>query len=457
MEVVTETLKSGDSINFTGFGKFSPAPRAARQGVNPRTGERVQIKATIVPKFSAGSPAEGGAQARRLTERHHVFQRAAASGPISLPPINLKPMAVATLTFGFRVAVEVERKRSQLIVGLDPLPDLLPVELGGDVARFCCGIVDAVAPHAVAVKPQLAHFEALGADGMAAFAETCVYARRAGLLVIADGKRGDIGSTARAYSAAYCRGSTPLADALTVNPYLGRESIGPLSRRSAAAGRGHLLHRRDLERGRRRSGRRALRRPSSLAARRDARRKLGAPGLDRRARPLGGRRGRRRNTRARRRRSPQADAAGDSALPGVGAQGASPATSPVPSRAGPQARSSTRRARSTTPSVSRATTTRRRPVLKQRAFATRSGRCQGGSRPAGPWRRCARSRPSSWSRSHWGWSGFARRSTIRRRRRPEACTSLTSRSPRGITACGRATRSPPLPQRAVCRSPGSST
>jgi len=55
MESVTETLKSGDSVNFTGFGKFSAAPRAARQGVNPRTGERVQIAATIVPKFSAGS------------------------------------------------------------------------------------------------------------------------------------------------------------------------------------------------------------------------------------------------------------------------------------------------------------------------------------------------------------------------------------------------------------------
>ncbi|HEY3921631.1 MAG TPA: HU family DNA-binding protein [Gaiellaceae bacterium] len=55
MESVTETLKSGDSINFTGFGKFSPAARAARQGVNPRTGERVQIAATTVPKFSAGS------------------------------------------------------------------------------------------------------------------------------------------------------------------------------------------------------------------------------------------------------------------------------------------------------------------------------------------------------------------------------------------------------------------
>jgi DNA-binding protein HU-beta len=55
METVTETLKKGDSVNFTGFGKFSPSHRAARQGVNPRTGERVQIAATTVPKFSAGS------------------------------------------------------------------------------------------------------------------------------------------------------------------------------------------------------------------------------------------------------------------------------------------------------------------------------------------------------------------------------------------------------------------
>ena len=55
METVTETLKAGDSVNFTGFGKFSAADRAARQGVNPRTGERVEIAATRVPKFSAGS------------------------------------------------------------------------------------------------------------------------------------------------------------------------------------------------------------------------------------------------------------------------------------------------------------------------------------------------------------------------------------------------------------------
>ena len=136
-------------------------------------------------------------------------------------------MAVATLTFADRLAAEVERKRSQLVVGLDPRVDLMPVELRGDVERFCCGIVDAVAPHAVAVKPQLAFFEALGPAGMAAFDQVCTYARRAGLLVIADGKRGDIGSTARAYSEAYLEGDVPRADALTVNPWLGRDSIEP--------------------------------------------------------------------------------------------------------------------------------------------------------------------------------------------------------------------------------------
>ena len=76
-------------------------------------------------------------------------------------------MAVATLTFGDRLAAEVERKRSQLVVGLDPRPDLLRSSCAATSPRFCCGIVDAVAPHAVAVKPQLAFFEALGADGMA--------------------------------------------------------------------------------------------------------------------------------------------------------------------------------------------------------------------------------------------------------------------------------------------------
>ena len=150
-------------------------------------------------------------------------------------------MPVATLTFADRLAAEVERKRSQLVVGLDPHPDLLPVELRGDVARFCCGIVDAVAPYAVAVKPQLAFFEALGADGLRALEDACRYARDAGLLVIADGKRGDIGSTARAYAAAYLEprpAGPPVADALTVNPYLGEDSLEPFLQAARLHGSG---------------------------------------------------------------------------------------------------------------------------------------------------------------------------------------------------------------------------
>jgi DNA-binding protein HU-beta len=55
LDTITDALRKRDSITFTGFGKFSTSDRAARQGVNPRTGERVQIAATTVPKFSAGS------------------------------------------------------------------------------------------------------------------------------------------------------------------------------------------------------------------------------------------------------------------------------------------------------------------------------------------------------------------------------------------------------------------
>jgi orotidine-5'-phosphate decarboxylase len=133
--------------------------------------------------------------------------------------------------FADRLADGVDRKRTQIVVGLDPRLELLPLEVRGDVARFCRGIIDAVAPHAVAVKPQLAFFEALGVDGIAALEELCAYARTAGLLVVLDGKRGDIGSTARAYSAAYLEprddGEQPLGDALTVNPYLGPDSVEP--------------------------------------------------------------------------------------------------------------------------------------------------------------------------------------------------------------------------------------
>src|SRR5918999_5742424 len=103
-------------------------------------------------------------------------------------------LRVATATFGDRLAEAVDTKRSQLLVGLDPRPELLPVELRGEAhvsraaaadacGRFCCGLIDAVAPYVVGVKVQLAFFEALGADGARAFEDVREYARTAGLLV----------------------------------------------------------------------------------------------------------------------------------------------------------------------------------------------------------------------------------------------------------------------------------
>lgn len=147
----------------------------------------------------------------------------------------------AERAFADRLADAVARKRSQLVVGLDPRLDLLPMELRGEavlgraaaasaVARFCKGIIDAVAPYVVAAKPQSAFFEALGSDGARAFEEVAAYAHGAGLLVIADVKRGDIGSTARAYAEAYLvprEDGAVVADAVTVSPFLGHDSTEP--------------------------------------------------------------------------------------------------------------------------------------------------------------------------------------------------------------------------------------
>jgi len=167
--------------------------------------------------------------------------RASAAFVVSGGQYSQGVAAVATTHFADRLAEAVERKRSQLVVGLDPRPDLLPVELRGEAhlgraqaadacSRFCRGLVDAVAPYVVGVKPQAAFFEALGADGLPALVDVCAYAHSAGLQVIADAKRGDIGSTARAYAAAFLEpsdGAARLADAVTVNAYLGRGSLDP--------------------------------------------------------------------------------------------------------------------------------------------------------------------------------------------------------------------------------------
>jgi orotidine-5'-phosphate decarboxylase len=117
------------------------------------------------------------------------------------------------------------------------------------VERHCRAVIDAAGPACVAVKAQLACFERLGAPGWAALASTVAHARGEGLLVIADGKRGDVPVTAAAYAQALV-GETPGpfgpvaglgADAVTLNPLLGRDALEPFVDAAAAAGAGCFM------------------------------------------------------------------------------------------------------------------------------------------------------------------------------------------------------------------------
>ncbi|MEA2150459.1 MAG: orotidine-5-phosphate decarboxylase [Solirubrobacteraceae bacterium] len=164
------------------------------------------------------------------------------------------------MTFAERLAGLVEARGSQIVLGLDPDPARLWPEAvaqapaDGPPARraaaavraHCAALIDAAGPACVAIKPQLACFERLGADGWAALAATAEHARAAGLLVLADGKRGDISVSAAAYAQALV-GSTPTpfgeapglgADAFTANPLMGIDALAPLVDGARAAGAG---------------------------------------------------------------------------------------------------------------------------------------------------------------------------------------------------------------------------
>jgi orotidine-5'-phosphate decarboxylase len=142
--------------------------------------------------------------------------------------------------FGRRLADAVA-KRGPLCLGIDPHPELLrgwglSVDADG-VSQFCDICVTAFADFAV-VKPQVAFFEAHGAAGYAVLERTIGALRAAGVLVLADAKRGDIGSTMAAYAQAWVGDSPLAADAVTASPYLGFGSLQPLLATAAAHGRG---------------------------------------------------------------------------------------------------------------------------------------------------------------------------------------------------------------------------
>lgn len=152
--------------------------------------------------------------------------------------------------FADRLNEAIQKKNSVVCVGLDPRLDRLPAFILNEAFKehgenftgvanafvtFCKGIIDSVHELAPAVKPQSAFFEQYGFQGVWAYEEICKYAREKGLIVIADAKRNDIGSTAKAYATAFLGKSEVMgeshsaleADAVTVTPYLGWDGVEP--------------------------------------------------------------------------------------------------------------------------------------------------------------------------------------------------------------------------------------
>jgi orotidine-5'-phosphate decarboxylase len=207
---------------------------------------------------------------------------------LSAAPNGLRPRAEAgeaspAVPFGDRLAAAVAARESQVVLGIDPDPAKLWARAVEDMAEsrarlamaladversaaldhgeggrdgrlhaaaavlaHCLALIDAAGPACVAVKPQLACFERLGFPGWVALEATVDHARRQGLLVIADAKRGDFPGSARAYEQAVFGGiGTPFgasaglgADAVTQNPLLGRDALAPFVEGAAAAGAG---------------------------------------------------------------------------------------------------------------------------------------------------------------------------------------------------------------------------
>lgn len=166
-----------------------------------------------------------------------------------------------TTHFADKLTKAIQEKNSVVCVGLDPRLDQIPAHIINEakekhgstlqaaaeaIANFNKGIIDSIADIVPIVKPQIAFYELFGSYGMWAFEETCRYAKEKGLLVLADVKRSDIGSTAKAYAKAYL-GETELfgasqalydVDAVTLNPYMGYDSIDPFMEECRRYGKG---------------------------------------------------------------------------------------------------------------------------------------------------------------------------------------------------------------------------
>ena len=137
------------------------------------------------------------------------------------------------MNFAHAVTERTKQLNTRLCVGLDPRLDAYrdPEHL----RQHTLDVLEATAPYAACVKPQLAFYEALGLPGFQILEEVCSVARTLGLPVLLDGKRGDIGSTAAAYAQGWLTGRHA-GDALTVNPFLGFQTMRPFLDRATANG-----------------------------------------------------------------------------------------------------------------------------------------------------------------------------------------------------------------------------
>lgn len=163
-----------------------------------------------------------------------------------------------TTPFSDRLADAIRRKGTPLCVGFDPRWESLPKAIRGQhdatsldgiaaaYMTFCFRVLELVGSKIAVIKPQSAFFEACGPPGLLVLQEVIQFAKELGLIVILDSKRGDIASTAAAYADAAFAGTVvngkPIpvwsADALTVNPYLGRDAVEPFIASAATSGRG---------------------------------------------------------------------------------------------------------------------------------------------------------------------------------------------------------------------------
>ena len=150
--------------------------------------------------------------------------------------------------FGNRLVTKIRSSKSFLCLGVDPHLDLIPKifdvntktsNIVGKVEKFCFSLLDAAVGLVPAIKPQIALFEQLGPDGMKLLSSLCKHAQSQNFLVIMDAKRGDIGSTSQAYANAYLGKDAPFpSDALTINPWLGIDSLEPFFKKASETSSG---------------------------------------------------------------------------------------------------------------------------------------------------------------------------------------------------------------------------